>query len=53
MLIGLGEQNILVAAQGCLAAQELLEMIAPENLVHGLDAVDALRVALGRHMAER
>ncbi len=50
MLIGMGAENVLVAAQRRLAALEVAEVLGLQDLVEGADAVDAFRVAIRRHV---
>lgn len=53
MLIGMGPQDVLITGQGRLTPRETAEMLRGQDLVHRLDPVDTLRVAIGRHMAKR
>ena len=53
MFIGVGAENIRIAAEWCVLPREVLEMIGRQNLVDGLDAVDAFGMARWRFMRER
>ena len=49
----MGAQDVFLASRRRLAPLEIAEMLGAEDLVHRPDAVDAFRMALGRHMAQR